>query len=297
MHLRVTAPIAAWTFTIGVALVIASCGSAAPSPVVTSQPTPGEGSAWLRLTITQAIPPIDQFAIGPAAVITGDGVYVTAGPIPAIFPGPVMPNLVGRRISDTGRARIIDEARRLGLLAGQTDFTGGAAVPGAMMARIELSVGGAPVVLTGDPNAQVQCITTPCDAPPGTPAAFAALWSTLAFPDAWLGRDLGPEGPFVAGAYALLIGAAPVPQAGLGARLMDWPLDVPLATFGVPVASGTARCGIASGADADVIRPSLERADQLTQWVQDPTTSATFGITIRPIIAGEDPCAEAFGGG
>ena len=62
------------------------------------------------------------------------------------------------------------------------------------------------------------------------------------------------------------------------------------------MAKGSQRCGIVSGADAEALRPALEEANQQTQWVQDPATSATFGITVRPIIAGEDPCAETFGG-
>ena len=65
---------------------------------------------------------------------------------------------------------------------------------------------------------------------------------------------------------------------------MDWPLEQPLALFGGPVADGSYRCGTVSGADADTLRPSLQAANQLTQWVQDPTTSATFGLTVRPMV-------------
>ena len=35
----------------------------------------------------------------------------------------------------------------------------------------------------------------------------------------------------------------------------------------------------------------------MTRWVQGPDTSATFGLIVRPIVAGEDPCREAFGPG
>jgi hypothetical protein len=76
---------------------------------------------------------------------------------------------------------------------------------------------------------------------------------------------------------------------------MDWPLEQPIALFGGPVADGSYRCGTASGADADTLRPSLQAANQLTQWVQDPTTSATFGLTVRPMVPGEDICRETFG--
>ena len=103
------------------------------------------------------------------------------------------------------------------------------------------------------------------------------------------------QGSIVA-AFALLVGPAPVPDPTVGASIADWPLAVPLATFGAPVTKDSHRCGIVSGADAEVLRPALEKANEQTGWVQDPETSGTFGITVRPIIAGEDPCAETFGG-
>ena len=36
-------------------------------------------------------------------------------------------------------------------------------------------------------------------------------------------------------------------------------------------------------------------ANQLTQWTASESTSATFGLTVRPVVQGEDPCAEVFG--
>ena len=63
------------------------------------------------------------------------------------------------------------------------------------------------------------------------------------------------------------------------------------------MANGTARCGTVTGADADALRPALDAATPLTPWVQDPETSATFGLTVRPMVSGEDACREAFGVG
>jgi len=245
------------------------------------------------MTTSQAIPPADQFAAGPAVVITADGTHVVAGPVDAMYPGPLLPNLIGRPISDAGLARILDEARTLGLLAGPTDFTGDGIPPGGLTGRIELAVDGQRVTLVGDPTSRIECVTTPCEPPPGTPAAFGAFWSSLVDP-AWLGDDLGPEAPFVPEAYAILVG--PPPEGEAGAPIADWPLEVTLGSFGVPVAEGL-RCGIATGDDAVALHPALAQANQATQWVQDVTTSATFGLTVRPIVAGEDPCAEAFGTG
>jgi hypothetical protein len=281
-----------------VALVVAACagGSGASprqSPAVSSADS---STAWLRATPFKAGPPLSRFASGPTAVITADGTYVTAGPVDAKAPVPLLPNLVGRSLSDAGRATIQAEAARLGLLGKKADFRSVIGMPGGVIGRLQLTGDGGPVTLVGEPDSKLLCVPQFCDPLPGTPEAFGELWRKVVDPVPWLGGELGPEAPFIPASYALLVGPAPAPDPAAGASIADWPLAVPLATLGAPVAKGSLRCGIVSGADAETLRPALEQSDQQTQWVQDPTTSATFGITVRPIIAGEDPCAEVFGG-
>ncbi len=267
---------------------------AAPSAPLEPQPSPQADTYWLRATASQAIPPIDQFPIPPVATITGDGTYITVGPQDAMYPGPTLPNLIARPISDAGRARLVAEAQRLGLLSGQADFTADDGVPGAVTGRLELTVDGQRVTLTGSPESMIECVTTPCEAPPGTPAAFAAFWALLQEPTS-LGDAVGPEAPYVADRYALLVGPPPPVEASVPQQILDWPLDAPIGTFGTAVANGTRRCGSVTGDDAATLRPVLTEATQASQWVQDPSTSATFGVVARPFVPGEDPCAEWFG--
>ena len=266
-----------------------------PSPSSPSSPSPDAQAYWLRVTTTQAIPPQNLFAVPPLLVITGDGVAVTQGPVMAIYPGPLMPNLLGRTISAAGRAKITQAAGDLGLLDGKTDFTGGPAMPGGALGHIELTVDGRRVNLTGNPAAQIVCVTTPCNPSPGTPEAFGELWRQLVDLQRWMGSELGAEAPYVATSYALLVGPAPQPEASLPQAPADWPLAAPLALFGGPVMDGTLRCGTVSGPDAATLRPALAAANTLTQWVQDPGTSATLGLTVRPMVPGEDVCREIFG--
>jgi hypothetical protein len=277
-----------------VALVVAACagGSGASprqSPVDTS-------TAWLRATPFKPGPPLSRFASGPAAVITADGTYVTAGPVDDKAPAPLLPNLVARSLSDAGRATIQAEASRLGLLGTKADFRSVIALPGGLVGRLQLTGDDGPVTLVGEPDSKLLCVPQFCDPLPGTPEAFGELWRKVVDPVPWLGGELGPEIPFVPAAYALLVGPASAPDPAVRAVIADWPLAAPLATFGAPVADGSQRCGIVSGADVEALRPVLEDANLQTQWVQERETSATFGITVRPIIAGEDPCAEVFGG-
>jgi hypothetical protein len=245
----------------------------------------------MRLSTWQAIPPQNLFGVPNTAVIDGDGVLVLPGAVPAIFPGPLVAPLFGRQVSDEGKAQILEWARTHGMLDGETDFTGGGGMAGGITGRIELTVDGERVTLTGIPG------DTPVtgDVAPGTPAAFSSLWWTLADLPGNLNTELGPEGLYTPAGYAILVGEPPAPEPGMGGDVMVWPLDTPVNEFGTEVLSGTGRCGLAIGEDGVIMGEAVAQANQLTQWTATPETSATFGLTVRPIAWGEDPCAEVFG--
>jgi hypothetical protein len=273
-------------------------GCAGGSGAASTQPSPSSlasaSTAWLRASTLQGDSPVNRFAVGPTAVITADGTYVTAVPADAKDPKPLLPTLVGKSLSDAGREAIQVEAKRLGMAGRKTDFRGVLGLPGAVLGRLQLTVDGEPITLIGEPDSKLLCIPQFCDPVPGTPEAFGELWRKVADPTKWLADDLGPETAFVPSSYALLVGPSPGSD-GAGASIADWPLATPLATFGAEVANGARRCGIVSGADADTLRPALEEATVRTRWIQDAGSSAAFEIAVRPIIAGEDPCAQVFG--
>jgi hypothetical protein len=53
----------------------------------------------------------------PSLLITGDGRAITEGPVPAIYPGPLLPNLVERTITEAGIQTLLAKADELGLIA------------------------------------------------------------------------------------------------------------------------------------------------------------------------------------
>jgi hypothetical protein len=305
-----------------VALAIAACGSVAPSPSgaasssgaspssgasaapasptptdtapvdptpVIPTPSPGPQGWFLRAETSQAIPPVNRFSNSPTVLITADNRLFVPMAIPAVFPGPLVVPLGTRQLSDAGRAQILAWADELGLLSGKTDFTGGLTIPGGVVGTIDIVVDGRHVVLTGVPD------VSSSETGPGTPAAFADFWSRLNRLPELLPNELGPDQAYTPTGYAILVGPPPDPQQGITGSIEDWPLEQPISLFGGPVSGGTYRCGLVEGADAAALTPVLNKATQLTQWVQDPTTSATFGLTVRIIVAGENPCAEVFG--
>lgn len=292
------------------AVIVAACSSAGstatasptavPSPsasIPAASAVPDAQGYWLRLTTTQAIPPLNLFGTAPALVITGSGTVVTTGAVPAIYPGPLVAPLLGRPISDAGRAKILKLATDLGLLGARTDFSAGAPIAGGVTARIEISVDDRLVTITGPSDVPGCAAGQACSPAPGTPEAFGLLWNRLLDLSSWLAADLGPQAPYQPVAYAVLIGSAPAPDATLGASITQWPLTTPMSSFGTLVANGTARCGTATGADVAMLRGAFAKANQLTQWVASPTANATYGLTVRSLTPGEDACREVFGPG
>jgi hypothetical protein len=283
-----------------IAAVVACTGSAgSSSSSVPSAPSgaPAAPAYRLRATTTQAIPPVNSFGLLPMVTITGDDQVVAAGPQIMIYPGPLLPNLQARPITDAGFEEIVQRGLDLGMFTGSGDFTPPDVAPGAPLGRIEIVVDGVLHTLTGDPSRAITCITPPCNAAAGTPEAFGSFWWSLS-DLSWLHNGLGQEAPYVVDSYAILAGVESPQQPTLREPDAVWPLDQPLATFGKPIGSSAIpRCGTARGADAMTLRPAFEMANQLTRWVDKTAAAQSNGtpIQVRPMVPGEDVCLEVFG--
>ena len=102
-------------FVVAVVFLAAACSSGSGSPAPSDDAAPYA----LRATPHQAIPPESQFTWLPYALITADGVVVTQGAVPAIFPGPLLSPLFGAPITESGFNQVVERARTLGLLDGE----------------------------------------------------------------------------------------------------------------------------------------------------------------------------------
>lgn len=269
------------------AAILAACGGSAPTPA--PQPTPPEDAAFLlRLETEQAVPPRERFASTPAVVITLDGRVLTAGAVPAIFPGPLVMPIVQRRLSGAGWLKVAESARAAGLLSGIGTI--GDFAPGETLLRLRIVADGQQYDVTVS-NTFPGCIPDPCQGPPGSPQAFFGFVSRLFELGAFLGADVGPEGPFLPKGYGVIVGPVPDDE-GLAQPPIDWPLDAGFDAFGAPFADGTGlRCGTVAGDDAATLRDKLALATQISPW-RDPLDGSLHGLTVRPLLPGDgDPCA------
>lgn len=262
-------------------LAVAACGSIAPSP--SPSPSPSAEGFYLRAWVEQALPPQHTFAWLPNVTIA-DGVFINGVvAVPAIFPGPlvVMPN--ARAISASGQLRLIADAGQLGLLGGQTDFTGGGLAPGAPTGHIELIVDGATYRLTGDPGA-------PPAPEPGTARAFSLFWQRVATVEEWQPAELGPLSQYVPERVAVAF-VDPQPAADVPANRVAWPLDEDFASTGQAWVVAGGRCATFSGDDLEVLRPVLSGATQIDVFVDG--SGVERGLIVRPLVPGEpSPCPE-----
>ena len=277
-------------------IVLAACsGAAAPSgsPRPTGSPTASPAPSGVvqgtvfRAWTTQALPPAATFSWGSTAVIS-DGQLIVSGPIPMIYPGPLMPNLIQRSITPAGVDRIFETAHAAGLLAGPTDLTGGIA-PGGMTAHLLFLLDGQEREVLGDPNKVMMCITAPCVPPAGSPEAFGQFWAQVSDVAGIAGDELGPEQRYQPTRLAILVTDPPKDDSGLKPGLAQWPLATPLREFGTAFGGATDRCGVVEGADLALLMPAAQEANALTQWT-DGTTGGRM-LVLRPLVPGEpDPC-------
>ncbi len=102
-----------------VALALAACGGSSSSPGGSGPPRPPVGADEVVVRVVTSggfAAESRQPAQLPQLSVFGDGRVITEGPTTLEYPGRSLPNLQEYRLTDEGRARIIDEARDLGLL-------------------------------------------------------------------------------------------------------------------------------------------------------------------------------------
>jgi hypothetical protein len=91
--------------------------STSPGPGGFDHPT-GADDVVIEIGYQGGFVPVGvAFTEVPSLLITGDGRAITNGPVPAIYPGPLLPNLVQQTISEEGIQTLLAQADELGLLA------------------------------------------------------------------------------------------------------------------------------------------------------------------------------------
>lgn len=215
----------------------------------------------------------------PTFSLAGDGRVFVPGAQVDLFPGPALPAVNVRSLTEEGIQAVLDLVASTNLFHANAQFRGAqnflADAPDTVF-TLHADGQEVEVVVYG------LGILDPAGSYPGISADELAahrilfqLLERLGTMDAWVpsgGWADAAWGPFKPDALRLIVrnaDADPPDDSGIGNALLDWPDDSDPATFGELVGNTGERCGVVSGERADDWYTALSSANQLTRFVKD----------------------------
>ncbi len=265
---------------------------------------PGGSALVVRMSSAGGFVP-REFVLSsvPAFTLLGDGRVIVAGPQPAIFPGPALPNLMERRLTEDGIQAVLRLLADTQLFGDDAEFNGASNfVADAATTVFTVNAGGTTV------NVSIYGLgTLPPEGQGGGPEMpavervaherLAQVANRLTALDLWLPAEAWVDDEYrgyIPDAVRLYVRDAdgdPPDPSGIQPQEREWPLDAPLADFGdEPTADAPDfRCGVVTGDHADRLLEVLADANQLTRWSSDGTL---YALIVRPLLLDEPPdCA------
>ncbi len=283
--LRLATP-AAFAIT---ALVAAAC--VAPAGAVNPSASPSAAidpdTAVIRVDWDGGfVPPGVNLARLPLVLVTADGRVITEGPQPAIYPGPLLPNLQVRTLTPEALADLLERAAADGQLV-NADYAGGP-IADAATTVLRITVDG--VTYTQSAYALFDALDENGVEQPTDGAVAEGRAAMRSFIDALTGLPddayTGASQPYAAEGIRLY-SSEYVPDPAADWQPVAWPLD-DLATAGESAGDGLGiRCQVVSGEDLTTVLPLLEGANSATPFRSGGTD---YSLVVRPLLPGETGC-------
>ena len=235
----------------------------------------------------------------PMFVLTGDGRVIVQGAQTMEYPGPALPPLMERQLTEDGVQAILDALENTNLFAGNLELRGmQGMVTDANDTVFTLDAGGGQSTVT---VYALGMLMPDMEPPPGMDEAeieayrvLSALNDRLMTLEDWLPADAwATDGwvPYEPAAYRLYVRDVtdePV-EGDLAGEVLEWPTDDDPAAFGVELpdfGDGT-RCGLVEGDAAAAWHAELTAAKQNSQWTDDG--ERRFSVQPRPVLPHEEP--------
>ena len=195
-------------------------GTAPPTAPAIPHPI-GADDVVLKLSYEGGFVPVGYaFVNTPSLLVSGDGRVFTPGAVPAIYPGPLLPTIFVRRISEEGMQSLLGIVRAAGLIAPPPEYPDRHNVADASNTVLTINAGGATFVHSayalgmGDSEAGVR-------------KALLDVTTALGDLDKVVGEaTLEPDAAFVATTYRLQARAVdPTQFTGQdpASTVVDWP--------------------------------------------------------------------------
>jgi hypothetical protein len=251
----------------------------APPDTATSdiQHPTGADDVVLRIAYEGGFVPIEYtFMDLPILLVTGDGRVITQGPVPAIYPGALLPNVQQRTITEAGIQALLRLAEEHDLFRDVT-YEGNDNIADASDVAVTISANGA----TYEHRAYALGMSgdgTEIDEDRAQLASFFEKATDIV--TAAGAATLGPEEPFESTSY--LIRATVADESAVDQdippTMVDWPAEAPVR---LAEASECATLPVES------FRDLFTSATQLTWFVED---GITYQLVVKPQLPGVPTC-------
>ena len=268
-------------FLVAAGLLGAGCAGAGAVHAGIDHPT-GSNDLVLRIDLEGGfIAPQAQLRRVPVLGLYGDGRLIVPGPQIEIYPGPALPNLQVRTVSEDGIQAILAAARDAGLLGPDRRYDNGRIADAPTTTFTVVTEGSRHVV-----SVYALGMEAPGDSFPSDRSALAAFQGKLSDLQSWLpAGSLGREEPFRPNELRVFV-LPYQPQEDLPQRVMDWPAG----SFGgfLRVIDLTdVRCGTVSGSALPAVLSAAGSANELTRWRAD---GRLWTVVFRPLLPDESGC-------
>lgn len=289
-----------------ISILLAACSGSGPgtSPGSSGQP-PGDGIAHptgagdlvFSIGYEGGFVPVEFIFAGlPAITIAGDGTVITQGAQIDIFPGPALPAVMSRRLSEAGLQLVLERVAQTGFFVESATFNEEAMAIDAQMTVFTMHADGREVTVK---VGALGSVLDPNLAPPGLPererqahAALTPLAEQLTAIDQLIPASAWEETawhPYQAEALRLLVTNTddePPDESGIARPEVAWPTDDDPAAFGEPFpVLDPARCGVVTGDAAIAWYEALAQANQLTRFTSG---EHRYSVMVRPVLPGEE---------
>jgi hypothetical protein len=277
------------------ALATGACANASSSagdgPSGIDHPTGGDQLVLGIADTGGFVAPNAQLVRIPTFSLYGDGIEIEAGAEMEIYPGPALPPILARSVSEQGIQAILRAAVDAGLNhdARFTDL-GSVGIADATTTVFTLSVDGV------THRTEVYALSMLPEQPSGMSddewqarQALGGLVRRLAALDPWLPADsLGGSAPY-RGTRAQILVSSYRPDEQLAEPPVAWHLDAALASLGDPTdLDPDTRCAVVTGQDWTTLERDAQTANDLTPWTED---GVRYAIAFRPLLPDEPGCA------
>ena len=304
-----------------VLVLLAAC--AAPgggSPPTSAPPTTGNGGSEdidhptgsepiLIVDSTGGFVPVQFMATRlPSFVLLGDGRVIVQGAQTLEFPGPALPALIERTLTEEGIQEVLRGVEDTNLFTADLELNGAqGVVADASNTVFILNAGGREVTVS---VYGLGALLPDMEPAPGMTSGeieahriLGQLNDGLMTLDTWLpATEWETEGwqqyePEALRLYVRDVTGEPVAGGDLPEQVREWPTDDDPAAFGVEEAffgDGT-RCAVVDGELGTLWLEEMIAANQMTLWTDDG--GRRFSVMARPVLPHEDPaCPELAGG-